>query len=59
MKGRTNLIFCGFNSVLWATAGIAITVHANNAGTCTVNGELQETYGDDYTSAWATAVSFS
>lgn len=56
MKTRTNIIFCGFNSFLWATAGIAITVHSNNAASCAVNSDLQKTYGDDYTAAWATQV---
>lgn len=56
MKSRTNIIFCGFNSFLWATAGIAITVHSNNAATCTINADLQKAYGDSYTGAWATAV---
>lgn len=56
MKSRTNIIFCGFNTFLWGTAGIAITVHSNNAASCAVNPDLQETYGDDYTAAWATQV---
>ncbi|KAF1800928.1 hypothetical protein V8B55DRAFT_1531510 [Mucor lusitanicus] len=54
LKNRTNLIFCGFNTFLWATAGIAITVHSNNASNCALNPDLTETYGDDYTSAWST-----
>lgn len=56
MKNRTNLIFCGFNTLLWATAGIAITVHSNNASNCALDADLTETYGDDYTSSWATQV---
>ncbi|KAI7900890.1 uncharacterized protein BX663DRAFT_487879 [Cokeromyces recurvatus] len=54
MKNRTNLIFCGFDSFLWATAGIAITVHANNDANCAYDAELTDTYGSSYTSAWST-----
>ncbi|KAI9485338.1 MAG: hypothetical protein EXX96DRAFT_544763 [Benjaminiella poitrasii] len=54
MKNRTNLIFCGFDSFLWATAGIAITVHANNESNCTYDADLTEIYGSSYTSAWST-----
>ncbi|KAI8371928.1 hypothetical protein EDC96DRAFT_500924 [Choanephora cucurbitarum] len=54
MKSRTNMIFCGFNTFLWATAGIAITVHSNNASNCAYNSDLTEAYGADYTSAWST-----
>ncbi|KAI8635913.1 hypothetical protein BD408DRAFT_426979 [Parasitella parasitica] len=54
LKNRTNIIFCSFNTFLWGTAGIAITVHSNNPGNCALNPDFTETYGDDYTSAWAT-----
>ncbi|KAI8059052.1 uncharacterized protein B0P05DRAFT_558894 [Gilbertella persicaria] len=54
MKNRTNLIFCGFNSFLWATAGIAITVHSNDDSNCAYDADLTEAYGSAYTSAWAT-----
>ncbi|KAI8985132.1 hypothetical protein BDB01DRAFT_789018 [Pilobolus umbonatus] len=54
LKNRTNLIFCGFNSFLWATAGIAITVHANIPSNCQLDAELLSSYGDAYASAWAT-----
>ncbi|KAI8885656.1 hypothetical protein K501DRAFT_331817 [Backusella circina FSU 941] len=54
LKNRTNFIFTGFNSFLWATAAIASTVHGNAASSCTFNADLQEEYGDDYTSAWTT-----
>lgn len=56
LKNRTNLIFCSFHTFLWATAGIAITVHSNNASNCALDADLTETYGDDYTSAWSTQV---
>ncbi|KAG1048314.1 hypothetical protein G6F46_000517 [Rhizopus delemar] len=54
LKNRTNLIFCGFNSFLWATAGIATAVYANDASACTVDPDIQEAYGDSYVSAWGT-----
>ncbi|CEP16691.1 hypothetical protein [Parasitella parasitica] len=54
LKNRTNIIFCGFNTFLWATAGIAITVHSNNPSNCALNSDFTEAYGDTYTSAWAT-----
>ncbi|KAI8977553.1 hypothetical protein BDF20DRAFT_796624, partial [Mycotypha africana] len=54
MKSRTNMIFNGFDTFLWLTAGIAITVHSNNAGNCALDPDLTETYGDTYTSAWST-----
>ncbi|KAI8367550.1 uncharacterized protein BYT42DRAFT_477020, partial [Radiomyces spectabilis] len=54
LKPRTNMIFTSFYSVLWGTAGIAITVHANNPDHCNFDGEMQENYGNDYTSAWTT-----
>jgi hypothetical protein len=56
LKNRTNFIFTGFNSFLWASAAIASTVHGNATSSCAFNGDLQETYGDDYTSAWTTQV---
>jgi hypothetical protein len=56
LKNRTNLIFCGFNSFLWATAGIATAVYANDASACTVDSDIQKTYGDSYVSAWGTQV---
>ncbi|ORE13802.1 hypothetical protein BCV71DRAFT_188509, partial [Rhizopus microsporus] len=54
MKNRTNLIFCGFNSFLWATAGIATAVHSNDSSNCAVDSSLRKTYGDSYVSAWGT-----
>ncbi|CAO3689037.1 unnamed protein product [Rhizopus stolonifer] len=54
MKNRTNLIFCGFNTFLWATAGIATAVYANDSSSCTVDSDLSETYGDTYVSSWGT-----
>ncbi|KAI7853007.1 hypothetical protein BDC45DRAFT_606911 [Circinella umbellata] len=53
MKPRTNLIFTGFYTGLWATTGIAMTVHANNPSHCNLDGEMAEADGD-YTSAWTT-----
>lgn len=58
MKNRTNLIFCGFNSFLWATAGIATAVHSNDSSNCAVDSSLRKTYGDSYVSAWGTQVFF-
>ncbi|KAI9258111.1 hypothetical protein BDA99DRAFT_539123 [Phascolomyces articulosus] len=53
MKPRTNLIFTGFYTGLWATAGIAMTVHANNPDHCNLDAERAE--GDtDYAAAWPT-----
>ncbi|CAO3623236.1 unnamed protein product [Cunninghamella blakesleeana] len=54
LKPRTNMIFTSFYSFIWATCGIAMTVHANNPSNCNLDGELQENFGDEYTSAWAT-----
>ncbi|CAO3590527.1 unnamed protein product [Absidia cylindrospora] len=54
LKPRTNMIFTSFYSVVWATCGIAMSVHANNAAHCALDGDLQKEYGDDYVSAWAT-----
>ncbi|ORX57025.1 hypothetical protein DM01DRAFT_1382402 [Hesseltinella vesiculosa] len=34
MKPRTNLIFDAFNVVVWGSAGIAMTVHANSGVDC-------------------------
>jgi hypothetical protein len=56
LKNRTNMIFCSFTTFLWATAGIGITVHSNNASNCAYSDELTKTYGYDYTSAWSTQV---
>lgn len=56
LKNRTNIIFCSFHSFLWATAGIAITVHSNDASNCAFNPDFIETYGDDYNSSWGTQV---
>jgi hypothetical protein len=41
---------------MWATAGIAITVHSNDAANCVFNPDFIETYGDDYSSSWGTQV---
>lgn len=57
LKNRTNLIFCGFNTFMWATAGIAITVQANNPDNCVFNADLIKQYGDAYNSSWGTQVS--
>ncbi|CAO3609991.1 unnamed protein product [Cunninghamella echinulata] len=54
LKPRTNMIFTSFYSFVWATVGIAMTVHANNPSHCALDSELQKNFGDDYTSAWAT-----
>lgn len=55
MKPRTNLIFTAFNSVLWATAAIAMTVHANNASNCNLDSELEKS-DDSYSGAWTQQV---
>ncbi|KAI8136663.1 hypothetical protein BJV82DRAFT_638648 [Fennellomyces sp. T-0311] len=52
MKPRTNLIFTGFYTGLWATAGIAMTVHANNPDHCNLDSELVEA-DDGYAGAWS------
>ncbi|KAG0179948.1 hypothetical protein DFQ29_001456 [Apophysomyces sp. BC1021] len=54
LKPRTNVIFTSFYSVLWASAGISITVHANNPAHCNFDSALQKDYGDEYMSAWTT-----
>lgn len=56
MKNRTNIIFCSFNTMMWATASIAITVHSNNASNCAYNSDLTEEYGNDYSASWGTQV---
>lgn len=55
MKPRTNLIFTAFNSVIWATAAIAMTVHANDASNCNLDSGLEES-DDSYASAWTQQV---
>lgn len=57
MKPRTNLIFTAFNSVLWATAAIAMTVHANNASNCNLDSELEKS-DDSYSGAWTQQVNW-
>ncbi|KAI9491922.1 hypothetical protein BDB00DRAFT_766313 [Zychaea mexicana] len=52
LKPRTNLIFTGFCSLMWAAAGIAMAVHANNPEHCNVDSELADSDGD-YASAWS------
>lgn len=59
IKNRTNIIFCTFYTFLWATAGIAITVHSNDASNCAFDPELIEAYGDAYNGAWGTQVNRS
>ncbi|CAO3623416.1 unnamed protein product [Mucor hiemalis] len=54
LKNRTNIIFCTFYTVFWATAGIAITVHSNDASNCAFNPDLIKEYGDAYNGAWGT-----
>ncbi|KAI8341287.1 hypothetical protein BC941DRAFT_416420 [Chlamydoabsidia padenii] len=54
LKPRTNMIFTSFYSVIWATCGIAMSVHSNNPSNCALDGNLQKSYGDDYVNAWAT-----
>lgn len=56
LKNRTNIIFCTFYTVFWATAGIAITVHSNDASNCAFNPDLIKEYGDAYNGAWGTQV---
>lgn len=56
LKPRTSLIFTGFYTGFWCTAGIAMTVHANNPAHCNLDSDLQESYGDDYTGTWASQV---
>ncbi|KAI9495122.1 hypothetical protein BDB00DRAFT_734142, partial [Zychaea mexicana] len=57
MKPRTNLIFTGFYTGLWATAGIAMTVHSNNPSNCDLAGDMEEEHGDAYRSAWTSQCS--
>ncbi|KAI9323373.1 hypothetical protein BX666DRAFT_1886167 [Dichotomocladium elegans] len=49
MKPRTNLIFSVFGTVLWAVAGIAMTVHATNPSHCTLDTERTD---QAYASSW-------
>lgn len=56
LKPRTSLIFTGFYTGFWCTAGIAMTVHANNPDHCNLDSDLQKSYGDDYTSSWSSQV---
>ncbi|CAO3587631.1 unnamed protein product [Absidia cylindrospora] len=49
LKPRTNLIFSGFYSLLWMTAGIAITTYSFNPDTCTLDSNQK---ANDYSSAW-------
>ncbi|KAI8143022.1 hypothetical protein BJV82DRAFT_669149 [Fennellomyces sp. T-0311] len=52
LKPRTNLIFTGFGSLMWAAAGIAMAVHANNPDHCNIDSERAADDGD-YASAWS------
>jgi hypothetical protein len=45
-----------FNSLLWATAAIAMTVHSTDAVNCTLDSALEKSDGS-YASAWANQVS--
>ncbi|KAI9018080.1 hypothetical protein CLU79DRAFT_761636 [Phycomyces nitens] len=54
LKPRTNIVFGIFDSVLWATAGIAMTVYSNKDSTCSFDAEKEETFGSSYTGSWAT-----
>ncbi|GAA5803521.1 hypothetical protein EDC94DRAFT_615922 [Helicostylum pulchrum] len=54
LKNRSNIIFCGFNTFMWATAGIAVTVHSNDPSNCAFNPDYIEEFGDDYNSSWGT-----
>ncbi|ORZ16926.1 hypothetical protein BCR42DRAFT_413520 [Absidia repens] len=49
LKPRTNLIFSGFYSLLWMTAGIAITTYGFNPDTCMLDSTQK---ANDYASAW-------
>ncbi|KAI8099800.1 uncharacterized protein BX664DRAFT_322142 [Halteromyces radiatus] len=49
LKPRTNLIFTGFYSLLWLTAGIGITTYTLNADTCSLDSNQKDS---GYASAW-------
>ncbi|KAI7849408.1 hypothetical protein BDC45DRAFT_520699 [Circinella umbellata] len=51
LKPRTNLIFTAFCSLTWASAGIAMAVHANNPDNCNIDSERAKS-DSDYESAW-------
>ncbi|KAI9322410.1 hypothetical protein BX666DRAFT_1894567 [Dichotomocladium elegans] len=52
LKPRTSLIFTAFYTGFWATAGIAMTVHANDSDNCILYSDKEDDFGDDYRSAW-------
>ncbi|KAI9306049.1 hypothetical protein BJ944DRAFT_57317 [Cunninghamella echinulata] len=49
LKPRTNLIFAIAYFILWATAGIAISVYAFNPNSCTLDPNQKS---DNYSSSW-------
>ncbi|KAG2182253.1 hypothetical protein INT43_007180 [Umbelopsis isabellina] len=52
IKSRTALVLTGFNSLLWATAAIAMTVHSTDAANCALDSDLEKSDGS-YASSWA------
>ncbi|CAO3576557.1 unnamed protein product [Absidia cylindrospora] len=49
LKPRTNVIFTGFYSLLWLTAGIAVTTYAINPDSCNLDSNIKDA---GYDSAW-------
>ncbi|KAI9254471.1 hypothetical protein BDA99DRAFT_518497 [Phascolomyces articulosus] len=52
LKPRTNMIFTAFCSMMWGSAAIAMTVHANNPDNCNIDTERAADDGE-YESAWS------
>ncbi|KAI9319292.1 hypothetical protein BX666DRAFT_2092990, partial [Dichotomocladium elegans] len=54
IKPRTNMIFTSFYTLVWASAGIAMSVFSNDPNNCAIFGDMEEAYGDEYLNAWPT-----
>ncbi|KAL0075040.1 hypothetical protein J3Q64DRAFT_1385228 [Phycomyces blakesleeanus] len=52
LKPRTSIVFSSFYSTIWMFAGIGMSVHATNANNCSIDTDLEETYGDTYNRDW-------
>ncbi|KAI9282066.1 hypothetical protein BC943DRAFT_329105 [Umbelopsis sp. AD052] len=52
LKSRSALVLTVFNSFLWLTAALAMTVHSSDAVNCALDGNLEKADGS-YAASWA------
>jgi hypothetical protein len=57
IKSRSALVLTVFNSFLWLTAALAMTVHSTDAVNCALDGGLVKA-DSSYASSWANQVCF-